>query len=333
MSQHPTTSTPEHALVAAATLGAAASGALVARLPATALAAAGPDAPAFLHGQLANDVTGLPVGGAARSLHLNHRGHANAEASVLRRGASEFLVVVDDDRGAWVLESLESHVIFDQVTLAARPELALLTLQGAGAAAALPTAPEPGRIVALELAGAEVLAYPRRRSAHGGFDLLVEAERADAVLEALAGAGALAVAPAAIAALRVLGLTPTAAGEGGEGVLPQEAGLEDALSYRKGCYLGQEIMARIEARGNLRRGLARLGLSAVPAPGERDLRHEGRVVGRLGTVAQVAEEDGSTATLALAVVRNDLPEGAELEVGGASARALPADAVARYNRG
>jgi len=299
-----------------AELSAAETAAVVAQLPSQTVLAQGPDAASFLHGQLANDVTGLEVGGVNQSLSLNHRGHAMAESSVIRRGKHEFLLVIGDDGGEQVVDSLEQHIIFDQVTLTPQPQLTLLTLQGTGAAALLPGAPGAGTSAAFEFAGHQVTAFPRRRSVAGGFDLLVESEGAAAVTEALSSAGAQEVGPAVIDALRVRALVPTAGREGGEGVLPQEAGLEGSLSYRKGCYLGQEIMARIEARGNLRRSLTRLELDSPAVTGRQILR-DGRTVGLLGSVVQIEDEEGGAPVVeALAVLRNDLEEGEPLEVSG-----------------
>ena len=307
--------------VQATQLLAAESGAVIARLPATVVRVHGADAASFLHGQLANDVTGLKAGGVNQSLSLTHKGHAVAESSVLRRAAGDLLLVVDDQAGAWVMSSLESHIIFDQVTLDAPEESALLTLQGAGAAALLSALagalPAPGEFAELELGGSPVLAYARRRSREGGFDLVVAAGAVAAVVGALASAGALEVDAAVVNALRVRALVATAAGEAGEGVLPQEAGLVGSLSYRKGCYLGQEIMARIEARGNLRRTLVQLEL-AGPALSGQPILADDRTVGRLGSVVGVVGADGATTYEALAVLRNDLAEGASLTAGPVS---------------
>lgn len=310
----PTVSTLE--LVTQAQLQAAEAGAVVAQLPATVVEATGSDAASFLHGQLANDVSGLQVGGVNRSLALNHRGHAEAEASVLRRGAQAFSLAVDGGGAQWLVPSLEGHIIFDDVKLRTVPDMALLSLQGAGARGCLPEAPVAGTFAEVQLGGASVVVVPRDRSAMGGFDLLVDANDVDTVLAALASAGATRVSAAVITALRIRGVVPAVDGEGGDGVLPQEAALEHALSYRKGCYLGQEIMARIEARGNLRRGLARLTLSAAPS-GERQIKLDGRTVGVLGSVALVERPEGAAPVVeALAVLRADLPADAQLEVGG-----------------
>lgn len=285
----------------------------------------GPDAAAFLHGQVANDVSGLPSGGVSHTLLLNHKGHALAEASVLRRDPDDLLVVVDDGRGYWAAENLKRHIIFDEVELGDDTGQVLLTLQGPGAARLLGAAPQEQRSATLELHGATVTAYPRQRSAAGGYDLLVATAELEQVLSGLLAAGAVGVGERALDAVRVHGAVASAAFEGGDGVLPQEAGLEAALSYQKGCYLGQEIMARIEARGKLRRGLRRLTLAATPDVSEPELRaitSGGRRVGLLGTVAEFEGE-----VQALAVLRLDLGTEAELEVAGVAARLLEDEAV------
>ena len=133
--------------------------------------------------------------------------------------------------------------------------------------------------------------------------------------EDLWGAGAVLAGEDALEALRIEAGIAGAELEGGDGVLPQEAGLEHAVSYRKGCYLGQEIMARIEARGNLRRRLAGLSLDGLPEAGAKDLVQNGKTVGRLGGVA----EHPRLGIIALASVRTEVEAGAGLEVGGVNA--------------
>lgn len=294
-------------------------------LASTVLRAVGADAAPFLHGQLANDVQGLRPGSARRSLLLNHRGHAMAEATVLRDAGDAFRLVVDDHRGDWVLRTLVDHVVFDQVEIAAVPGMALLTVQGDGAAAALLglglTLPAEEEHHAIALQGVPGTIWPRARAGGSGYDLVVACAALEGWLTALAGAGVTPVGEDALDAARVAARAPTAGGEGGDGILPQEAGLEGALSYRKGCYLGQEIMARIEARGTLRRALAALAIEGRPEAVELrsgarpDVLHHGKVVGRIGTLARM--QDGELR--ALAVLRTDLPADAELTVAGCRA--------------
>lgn len=326
----------------AAALGAAGASAPPVLTPlatAAVLRVTGPDARDFLHGQLAADVRGLAPGAVTLSLLLNHKGHALADVTVIRR-ASDLLLIVADDRLEQVEGSLASHIVFDDVALT-RVRGALLTLQGGGwrrvftgLGQPAPGAGAQANFAAGDADGVEVIAYESRRSLAGGVDLLAvatdpaaAAEVGAAALtlaEALGAAGAVPVGEVALAAARVAALVPAAALDGGDGVLPQEAGMEDRLSYRKGCYLGQEIMARIEARGNLKRSLGRLVFATRPPGSEPEwLSHAGspvvlggKVVGRLGTLAPCSNDPAS----GLAVLRRDVPEDAALEVLGALAK-------------
>ncbi len=283
------------------------------------LTVVGPDATSFLQGQLANDVAGLSVGGVRRSLYLNHKGHALAEVMVVRRARDEYALVEEGGAAAWVKAEFERHVIFDEVRIAGPEPARLATLQGGSAGEGVGAvfarafgagAPEAERTLML----ADGFAYPRRRSALGGYDVV--SLTAPGGLPDLLAAGATLAAPAELERLRIEAGVALAPQDAGEGVLPQEAGLAGALSYRKGCYLGQEIMARIEARGNVKRALARVRLAGDPRHGSgsvgagadawRELRAAGRVVGRLGTVV----EAGSEGFAALAVMRTDVSEGA-----------------------
>src|SRR5690606_24190993 len=191
-----------------------------------ALEARGADAVEFLHGQLANDVKGLPDGGSSRSLLLNHKGQAMAEAQVLRLEPRRLVLVVDDDMGEWVRETLARHIVFDEVELTP-VACEVVTLQGANARGAVEAAGlnVPAAGITVEASGGSFV-YATSRTGAGGYDVLVigdpTSERATSVEDALARAGAGKVRPGAIDAARVVTLVATAGREGGEGVLPQE---------------------------------------------------------------------------------------------------------------
>jgi folate-binding protein YgfZ len=287
----------------------------------------GPDRVDFLNGQLAHDVRALPEGGSLRSLYLDVKGHALDEVRVQRRDRDLHLAVEDGRAGA-VLERLTAHRVFDDVTLEDLAEvLACVTVQGPASDEVvrhlLGRAPEDdaGRFLQRPFGGADALVVRHRRSGPGGVDVHVLRRDLPALRSALAAAGAVAGDRAGLEASRIAAGLPRASADAGPGVLPQEAGLDAAISTRKGCYLGQETMARIEARAVLRRGLARLRLDGPPGDEARPpLRLDGREVGRVGSVAHHPDEG----LLALAVVRLDLPPDATLEAGAASAAILTA---------
>lgn len=312
-------------------LAAAETGAfLTPLLAARVLNVSGPDARDFLHGQLAADVKSVGPNAQVLSLLLNHKGHALADVIVARVG-SGYLLVVDDAKADLVAASLSDHIVFDDVSVNPADGV-VLTLQGAGASEVLAAVglavPGEMTLTSIESAALHTFVLTRRRSAGGGFDIVLTrppeisdaefAEAAAALVSSLSAAGAVLVGEAALAAARVAAMVPAAAREGGEGVLPQEAGMVERLSYRKGCYLGQEIMARIEARGNLKRSLALMTLDGGPLNSVEtgSVTLGGRAVGRVGTVA--LGPDGRKA--ALVVLRTDVPADADLELDGAPAR-------------
>jgi folate-binding protein YgfZ len=114
--------------------------------------------------------------------------------------------------------------------------------------------------------------------------------------------------------MRILARTPRWGRELDDRVLPQEAGLtETHVSFTKGCYPGQEPIARLHYRGKVNRSLRVLEVEGQPEP-ETEVYYGGKVVGRITS---------SVPGLALAYIRTDLPDDAELTAGGATATVAP----------
>ncbi len=283
----------------------------------TPLRVTGADRLDFLHGQLSNEVKRLQLGTFSENLLLNHKGHALAQMRVFRREDDLFLAV--ENNAALVERELRAHIIFDQVELQNLSEtITSFTVQGKEASSVLAsfgTLPTGNTFIQVPFANAKMLLHPSRRTVPGGFDLHVLSRDAEVLLAKLLESGATLAGEMALEMSRVEAGIPYAETEAGEGVLPQEAGLEHCVSYTKGCYLGQEIMARIEARGKLHRSLQTLTLASKPAPLERTIYLANKVVGQLGTVAN----HPVLGVMALAVLR-EVPADAELQVGGVVAR-------------
>ncbi len=287
-----------------------------------ALRVTGDDRIDFLQGQVSHDVRALGAGGVREALLLDHRGRPQADVVIVRRERDVY-VAVDDGRGAVVRAALDAHVIFDQVVIEPLAERvvsfvvsgpdALAALRDALAVDRLPSAPEEARQVAWH--GADVMLHARPRGLTAAVDVHVLSEHLEPLWSTLSAAGAVPIGERALATARVAAGIAAAAAEGVD-ALPQEAGLEARVSYRKGCYLGQEIMARVEARGNLRRSLATLTLEAAPRLDDVGLvGDDGRKAGRLGTVAPWPDAHWT----ALAVVRNEFEVGATLRTQGVAA--------------
>ncbi len=149
-----------------------------------------------------------------------------------------------------------------------------------------------------------------------GIDVLCEAPDVEAVRAALIDAGASPASEAAAEIVRVERGRPRYGVDIDESTIPQEAGLnERAVSFTKGCYVGQETVARLHYRGKPNRHLRGLRFfgppdPAPPAPGE-ELRLGERSVGRLGSVV----ESPRLGTIALALVRREASPGDTLTVG------------------
>jgi folate-binding protein YgfZ len=120
--------------------------------------------------------------------------------------------------------------------------------------------------------------------------------------------------------LRIRARTPRFGRELDDRVLPAEAGLEErAISFTKGCYPGQEPVARLHYRGHANRSLRVLALTGEEAPAaDAELVHEGKVVGRVTSAVSDPEEG----VVALAYVRAEVPPDAILEAAGREARQL-----------
>ena len=292
---------------------------LVPLLGTGALRLTGDDRLEFLHGQVSHEVKRLQPGESRAALMLNIRGHALALLRLYRRD-DDLFVAPEGDSVERLEAQLRAHIIFDQVEIENLSEnLTALTLQGTNAAGTLQKVfdtdlPAPDTFIQVPFASAKVLISPVARSRAGGFDLHVLTKDAEALVGTLKEAGAGLAGEDALEAHRITAGIAGAEFEGGDGVLPQEAGLTYALSYRKGCYLGQEIMARIEARGKVRRRLVGLKFTAFPESGERDLVKGGKTVGRLGGVATHPQ----LGVIALGSVRSEIDAGEALEVGSSA---------------
>jgi folate-binding protein YgfZ len=205
-------------------------------------------------------------------------------------------LAVEDGAAGDVLALLERQRIFDDVIIGDhRNVLRTITVQGPHALAvaqeAFGAGGPPGTFAAASVADAAVLVVPSRRSRPGGVDVFALSKHVNLVREALTASGARWFderIDAALEASRIEAGIARAGTEAGPGVLPQEANLTDYLSTTKGCYVGQEIMARLEARATVKRRLVQLRFAErardALAPGT-PVEYAGRTVGRLGATA------------------------------------------------
>jgi folate-binding protein YgfZ len=280
------------------------------------LALTGAGAAEFLNGLVTNDVEALEPGGGAYAAVLTPKGKMLGDLRILRAGG-EYLL--DTERAALqeVFNVLwRGRIGYDVEVHKRTLETGLLSLGGPRAravAGAESLAETEHAHVAAQLGGAPV----RVVATDVGVDVLCDAGDTAAVAAALRERGAADVSEAAWEAVRVEHGRPRYGVDLDDSTIPQEAGLNDrAVSFTKGCYVGQETVARLFYKGRPNRHLRGLRLSGPAAPGD-DLRLDGRAVGRLGTVA----ESPRLGPIALALVRREAEPGATLDAGDAGARA------------
>jgi folate-binding Fe-S cluster repair protein YgfZ len=243
----------------------------------------GPDAEALLHGLLTADVQAIPVGGGAPSLILDALGHVVARMHVHRDAPDAFTLLLDPAPAPDGVAVITAHHVSEDAEVIGPETVEVLVITGdaAGDDVAVPGA-IPGTT--------EVLAD-------------------DPV--ALAASLGLTLSPAdALEPLRIAAGIPAIGIDTGAKTLVQEAGLDDAVSYDKGCYLGQETVARLHYRGHANRRLCRIALDA-PLPTGTDLTSGDVAAGTLTSAAEVPGEGW----MALAMVRREVADGAEVSAG------------------
>jgi tRNA-modifying protein YgfZ len=278
------------------------------------LALTGAEAATFLQGQVSNDVERLVPGTGCYAAFLTPKGKMLGDVRILAVGDE---LLLDTERIALqaLFNMIRRFSLGYQVELRKRTlERGLLSLIGPRAAE-LAGAGDVGSNehahAVIEVAGSGLPARAIRTDV--GVDLLCDAADTGALRSALEDAGAVTVGDGAVECLRVEHGRPRYGTDLDDTVIPQEAGLnERAVSFTKGCYVGQETVARLHYRGKPNRQLRGLRLSGAAEAGE-ELAFEGRTVGRVTSVA-TSPRFGS---IALGFVRREAPVGSTVSVGAA----------------
>ncbi len=286
------------------------------------LIVSGPDAATFLQGQLTNDIEAIAPGEGCYAALLDRKGHIQADMRALRLGSDRLWIDLEPEPAETVSRHLSLYRVGQEVEISDRTEdRAILSIVGPGALAvsgAGSLSPEHAHRE-LELAGAACRAV----ATDLGLDLICAAGDAKAVVAALLDAGAETASEQAAEIVRVESGRPRFGREMSAATLPQEAGIDDrAVSFTKGCYIGQETVARLHYKGKPNRRLRGLRLDQPVADGD-PIKLGDRELGQVGT-AVISPALGS---IALAVIRREAEPGTRVAVGegevGAEVVALP----------
>ncbi|MEE8143755.1 MAG: hypothetical protein V3T77_11685, partial [Planctomycetota bacterium] len=211
----------------------------------------GRDAEDYLQRMISGDLSKLTSARGIPSTMMTGKGKLIAVFAVLPH-ADGFLLWVDGHGVQGLMDTLEKLIILEDVDLRSGPELgATLSVQGPAASQVLARAWEADALLEEELSvtelpweGETVKLVRHCRCRAGGWDLLVPGERLAAARERLSDAGAVEVSPEAAEAARIDAGLARFGIDATEKNLPPECGYDAAVSYDKGCYAGQEVVAR-----------------------------------------------------------------------------------------
>lgn len=285
----------------------------------------GPDTVRFLDGLLSRAVDRLGAGSAGRSLLLSPQGKLRATLWCLV-GEEEVGLVADAGRGDVVVEDLNRFKI--RVDADITPGDEVVDVWGPTASAVLARAgiSPPDTAAWRHTGNGIVAALPFQRSSLPRY-VVTGVGAAD-----LVAAGAVRAGGAAATAVRIEVGEPVTGVDLDERTIPQEADVVDgAVDFDKGCYLGQELVARIDSRGHVNRHFRGVVVDTnVLPPHGAEVTVDDTTVGRLTSVAESLE---LRAPIALALVRREVEPGARVVLrwdggeAGARIQELPLDRV------
>jgi folate-binding protein YgfZ len=272
------------------------------------ISVSGPDAAEFLQGQVTNDVEALAPGTGCYAVLLDRKGHVQADMRIFCRATGDLLVDTPYSAGSEVLSHLSTYRIGRDVDVTGT-DLAVISLIGPASIEVVGSTPGPENSLSDEtIAGAECFVA----STNLGADVICSSGDMEAVISQLESAGAIPVSTQAAEVLRVETGRPALESEMSAGPMPAEAGIVDrAVSFNKGCYIGQEPVARLHYKGRPNRFLRGLRLDGQVADGDA-VRLGERELGTIGT----AVLSPASGWVALAILRREAEPGTRVEVLG-----------------
>ena len=297
------------------------------------IVATGADRVRFLHGIVTGNVAGTPAGRGARSALLTTKGHVVADLWIFAR-PDDLWIVVGAGQGEPTAAALSRYAIMDDFTAARREDFGLLGLFGPGAAerlGAIGLDPDLDRGL---LASQPPLAHTEVRPAvgagergggsgplwlvrvhelgTGGFWIGGSRDDVAAAGQRLGAAGVPLLAPEAAEGARIAAVEPRPGVEITPDYFPMEVGLDGAIDYSKGCYLGQEPIVRIRDRGHINWRLVGLDVEGAQDPSPQDLLESDAKpkAGRITSAARLPDGRG----VAMALLHVSGPAGSSIRV-------------------
>jgi tRNA-modifying protein YgfZ len=294
----------------------------------------GNDARDLLHRLSTARIDSLGNGDLRETLLTNEKGRV-IDALLAVQGESGLRLLTSAGRGAEVKAWMEKFTIMEDCTYedisATTAQFSVYNIASAGDAPERPSLlpgvalPEAGKSVTATLHGIDVEILRHESVTGAGLRLLCRTEDADALLRALTGEASLPLVHAqAFALWRIGGLVPAVGHELGERANPLEAGAQDAVDFRKGCFIGQEVIARLDSYDKVQRHPRRLRFGATDAeafPVGTELHKDGV---NAGFVTTAAFDPGQGCVMGVGLVRLAFEDpGTVLQCGETAVEVLP----------
>jgi glycine cleavage system T protein len=299
------------------------------------LLVSGSEAVQFLNGLITNDMKTLEVGGWMPAAFPNVQGRLIASVRVIRlqdettdkKVSPVFLIDTEAATSETVLKTIERFTLAGDFRVKDRTsETVILSVQGQKAVTVIgavlgeaadvlaPSAVRQSSWQQTEATTAVTIIHASH-TGEDGFDLIVDKDEASSLWNALQQAGAQPVGYDALEILRIEAGVPRYGIDMNDTNVVTEINLNDAVSYTKGCYIGQEIIARIKYRGHVAKKLSGLmfdGAAAAVAPGALINSVDGKEIGR---ITSVTDSPKLNRTIALAYLKYDyLAAGTQVRV-------------------
>jgi folate-binding protein YgfZ len=266
----------------------------------------GPDAAEYLQSQVTNETEELAAGSGVYAALLDRKGHLQADMRILRLADDRFLVDTEQAAGPALLKHLTMYKIGRKVDVETT-ERALFSLIGPASFEVTGLAPgDEHDFSEATIAGADCLVV----ATAFGLDVISAPEAREAVRAQLVADRAIPVSADAADLIRVERGRPRFAVDMTAANMPAEAGIVDrAISFTKGCYIGQEPVARLHYKGRPNRHLRGLKLAGPAATGDK-VRLGERELGEVGT----AVLSPATGRIALAILRKEAEPGTTVTI-------------------
>jgi folate-binding protein YgfZ len=271
-------------------LTALVSGCGIYRLPRALLSLTGRDRTRWLNGMVSNNIRDLVASHGVYAFVLTPQGHIQADVYAFYRGES-LLVETERAQSETVLRIFRKYIIMDKVEIEDLSEkITVFGIAGPKSAESLAFLGLGNDLGMLQLAdanwnGTAVTVMRGDNPSFPNYELWVPVEQAEPMWNALLQAGAAEIHEETLETFRILCGIPRVGQDTREKTLPQETGQERALNFNKGCYIGQEIVERIRARGAVHRAFVGFEVEGpVPAAGTK-IQSEGKEVGEITSIA------------------------------------------------